>query len=150
MPYCSFPIWNNQPILQVSITEPDKLEADDKYIENILKDTYRALIDTGATNSCITKKVAGRLNLKPLKIQSVSTPSGMTERNVYEVSIHIPITVGTQKKENIIQDTINVQSFKSICVTEIEDSDSFSVIIGMDIIQKCHLTIVGGICHFST
>lgn len=49
----------------------------------------RALVDTGATHTCIDKQVAKRLGLPPLSSRDVLTASGITRQPVYFVMLTI-------------------------------------------------------------
>lgn len=48
-----------------------------------------ALIDTGANCSCISSKLVNKLNLQPIDIVTISTPSSQAQVNVYVVDIGI-------------------------------------------------------------
>ncbi len=79
--------------------------------------------DTGATNSCISKKLASKLELQSIQRASVQGVHGTEEVNVYFITIILP-------NENI---RINVP------VTECDElscDGSVSMLIGMDIITK--------------
>lgn len=79
----------------------------------------KALWDTGATNSVITKQTAIDLQLKPVSIVNVQHAGGISQQNAYIVNIFLP--------NNII--------IPNVKVTECADTNGkFGVIIGMDII----------------
>ncbi len=80
---------------------------------------YRAIWDTGATATVITKRVARDCALKPISMTRVQTAGGMINSNVYLVNIMLPNKVGLPK--------VRVSEAEKIG----EDSD---VLIGMDII----------------
>lgn len=79
----------------------------------------RALWDTGATNSCITKGLADKIGLKPFTVVNVHHAVGTTPRNVYKVNIALP--------NNIAVPMVNVTECEST-------AGKFDLIIGMDII----------------
>jgi predicted aspartyl protease len=81
---------------------------------------YRALWDTGATGSVITRKVVDECGLKPISIANVHHAKGTGTSNVYLVSIFLP----------------NGVCFPSLRVTEGELAGDAEVLIGMDIMGR--------------
>lgn len=79
---------------------------------------YKAIWDTGATNSVIDKKVAEELGLIPNGIRQVYHANGSERVNSYKVNIVLP--------NNIMVQMVNV--------TE-GDLNGAQVLIGMDIIS---------------
>ena len=78
----------------------------------------RALWDTGATGSCISKGLAKHLNLKPIDMCTVRGVSGPAESYVYYIDLLLPSNV----------EILNVR------VSEFLDNGTFEIIVGMDII----------------
>lgn len=99
-------------ITQCAVSEPFNPPANPSKVVNC-----GALWDTGATNSVITKRLAGELNLKPLTQTKVRHAQGADFVNVYLVNIALENGVG----------------FSFIRVTE-GVLEGFDVLIGMDII----------------
>lgn len=89
-----------------------------------------ALWDTGATNCAITSALAAKLNLKPTGITEVHYGNGVHRTNVYLVDLILP----------------NKVHFKCVRMTECANSNSFGLIIGMDVISRGDFAItnVGG------
>jgi predicted aspartyl protease len=79
----------------------------------------RALWDTGATGTCISKEIAVELGLTAIGKQQIHTPTGTDIVNTYRVDIILPNDV----KVTGIQ----------VCDSEI-GSQNLGVLIGMDII----------------
>lgn len=79
---------------------------------------YTALWDTGATGTCITKRVVEELGLKPIGKANCSHPGGCEMRDRYLVSLVLPNKVGVQ----------------DISVVDVEQDGGIDVLIGMDII----------------
>lgn len=115
-----------------------KLISGDEKIDGI------ALWDTGATNTCISKDVAEKLNLVATGKTYLKTPSGSDERNTYLLTIELP--------NNVV--VVDVK------VTETEIGEQgLDLLIGMDIISKgdfavsnfegktCFSFRVPSICH---
>jgi predicted aspartyl protease len=97
-------------------------------------ESFRALWDTGATNSVISKNVADKLGLSAISVTKAYHAGGENIVNVYLVNILLPNKVG----------------IPSLRVTEgiINGTD---VLIGMDIISKGDFSIctTGGKTKFS-
>lgn len=79
---------------------------------------FKAIWDTGATNSVISTNVVKSLNLKPTGKTDICHANGKSTVNTYSVNILLPNEVG----------------FSSMRVTEGQLSD-IDVLIGMDIIS---------------
>lgn len=92
----------------------------DKYKDQELKNEkgFIGIWDTGATTTCITKKVASVLNLIPIGTTITSTAGGNKECNVYCVDIILPNNIAVM----------------NIPVYEVHLTDE-DVLIGMDIIK---------------
>jgi uncharacterized protein YchJ len=86
----------------------------------------KALWDTGATNSSITKSLAKKLGLKAVSIAQSHHAQGVTEVPVYVVDLYLP----------------NKVKFAGVTVCEIADTvGGFDVLIGMDIITMGDFSI---------
>lgn len=121
-------------ITEVGLMIPDSsrknLQSDDP---NILK--TKGLWDTGATNCVVSKKIAAQLGLKPISETIVHYGSGKQRSNVYMVDLILP----------------NSLRIPFVTMTECADSDSFGMIIGMDVICRGDFAItnVGGVTTVS-
>ncbi|KWT83998.1 preprotein translocase subunit SecA [Candidatus Magnetominusculus xianensis] len=80
---------------------------------------YRAIWDTGATNSVITRKVVDDLGLKPTGMAKVANTLTVEKVHTYEVTIFLP----------------NKVYINGLTVTVGKMAD-FDILIGMDIISK--------------
>lgn len=81
---------------------------------------FRAIWDTGATNTVITEKVVKTCKLEPTGVTLVHTVGGTKRANTYLVSIFLP----------------NKVVFGQLRVTEGEVFGQTDVLIGMDIISQ--------------
>ncbi len=79
-----------------------------------------ALWDTGATGSAITAKVVSALELQPTGSVLMGTAGGPTRVNTHVVAMILPNRVG----------------FPGVIVSELQDTDDYDVIVGMDIITQ--------------
>lgn len=80
----------------------------------------KALWDTGATGTCISKELASKLNLPPTGMQQIQTPSGTAIVNQYKMHIVL-------NKEVMINNVTVIDS-------EI-GNQNIDILIGMDIIS---------------
>jgi len=85
----------------------------------------RALWDTGATGSCISRGLAQHLGLKAVDMCQVSGVGGVTASYVYLIDVLLPSGV----------------EIPNVRVTEFMDNGNFEIIIGMDIITLGDLAI---------
>ena len=95
-----------------------------------------ALIDTGATSTCIDEAIAQQLNLPVIDVVSISSASHVeTKQNVYPVLIEV---VGIAIKFN---------AFRAIGVPLA--NQGIQVIVGRDLLQLCTLFYNGLIGSFT-
>lgn len=85
----------------------------------------KALWDTGASQTCISKKIADGLQLNPTGSQMVHHAAGVHVVGTYFVSALLPNQVGVP----------------NIRVCEFSGNDGFDVLIGMDIITQGDFSI---------
>lgn len=90
--------------------------------------TYKALWDTGATNSVITPKIVQELGLVPVGVSQNRHTGGISTVNIYIVDICLP--------NNIVLPQVRV----SECA---DQAGRFDFIIGMDIISLGDFSITG-------
>lgn len=90
-------------------------------INNITQLTMpaKALWDTGATGTCISKELVQKLKLQPIGMQRIQTPSGTAIVNQYKMNIML-------NKEVIVKNV-------SVIDSEI-GNQNIDILIGMDII----------------
>ena len=146
MPCFSKKINQLQPICDIFIGQEfsHNSKKQIEYIEKIQKKSYKALIDTGATASCITEKIANELNLFPFSKREVSNTTGTHASNIYKVCFILPIDL-------VNRNTVsrNLNPFVNIEVIGIMGGNqNFDAIIGMDIISKGSLHITNGVYTF--
>lgn len=78
----------NDVLVSDKILHPSEKKID---LKDIKSSSYKALWDTGATNSVITQKVIDELNLKPIGMTKVHTASHEdVDAEVYMTSIFLP------------------------------------------------------------
>lgn len=85
----------------------------------------RALIDTGANRSCMSRRLVSVCNIAPISYMSVRSAQGISEANVYSVDFTLPSRI----------------QFRNVPVMEFSGGSDFDVIIGMDILSKGDIAI---------
>jgi len=101
----------------------------------------RALIDTGASGTCVDPMVFEALELQPTGSIPVLTPSTGTtpvDADTYDVAISIP---NGQQAALIIHNM-------PVTASELFAAQGFHALIGRDILQQCVLTYNGAISLF--
>lgn len=99
--------------------------------------TIRALIDTGASNTCIDPSVLGTLGLTPTGQVLCSTPSsGATPHQADQYDIALVIPAGTNQPP-LVRATLPVME------SHLLQSQGFHALIGRDVLEGCILTYNG-------
>jgi predicted aspartyl protease len=129
MPHLSVPTKPNGAMLDivigVSIPRQQKLHRSGQPIPKPV--TGRALVDTGATPTCIDPGIAARLGLKPIGTSQVHTPSTQGVAftcNVYDVSLVIPTSPGSPFR------IMTLAAFESSLTPQ-----GIDVLIGRDVLE---------------
>ena len=78
----------------------------------------KALIDTGANGSCISKRLVSACKLRPVSAMKMISAHGLSIAQVYEISMLLPGGI----------------LFSDIPAVEVAGGRAFDVIIGMDIL----------------
>ena len=113
-----------QPLIAVSVGRYDSIAA---------RVTCTALIDTGATRTCLTARTIERLDLPPRGKLLVSSATSFPERRrAYGYSL------GLFCKSEAAGETLYVLPFELIAPPFI-DNDNFDVLLGMDILSRGRL-----------
>ena len=120
-----------RPYLNISNSIVTDITIENPYSGMSIK--TRGIWDTGATNSCISKKAAADLGLKPVQRTTVMGVHGSQEVNVYYITFILP------------NENIKLKVPVTEC-NELSGDGSICALIGMDVITKgdfC-ITNVGG------
>ena len=105
--------------------------------------SYRALIDTGATGTCITPKVVNDVNLVVLGKIEVKNLGATQSRRQYLVNL--AIFYGERENQVDVYEQDSVRGYYgvgSLMAIEIDNNTNFDVIIGMDVLEKHELSII--------
>lgn len=106
--------------------------------------TIRALVDTGASTTCIDPSILKALSLTPTGNVKMVTPStGKTPVDIdqYDVGIVIPAAIANQIP-------FALQTIPVAC-TELVSSQGFHALIGRDILSHCLLNYNGSMGMFT-
>ena len=81
---------NNGPIIQLGIAPPASMQGLIAGQPNIQITGATALLDTGASVTCITSKLAQDVGLKPMGKRPMSSASGTKAMNTYLADVFLP------------------------------------------------------------
>jgi hypothetical protein len=145
MSHFTLQIEGGGPILSasVSVSEPRlaALKAAGRAIPQPV--AIRALVDTGASCTCVDPTVLNTLGLTPTGSVSVNTPStGATPHDTYQFDVALLIP-GPSNSSPLVFQTIPVVS------AELLAAQTFHALIGRDILDKCVLVYNGGMKLFT-
>jgi Aspartyl protease len=118
------------PQLQVTIWPPGFRPPPGSPIAPTIQTTYMALIDTGASCTCVTDKVIKGVPLNPIGKQNVSGVHGSQSTNSYQfqVGLLFPQALATTGAVHA-----NVVGF-SVSGVEFVSNANFDVLLGRDIL----------------
>lgn len=118
------------PIIEIIILPPqpvyDSLRALGK---PILQKKVIALIDTGASGSCINNDIATELGLIVRNSVTVGTPAGPTKQDLYDAGIALP---------NLTRNIFPV----TVCGANL-GGQPYAALLGRDILSQCTLIYNG-------
>ena len=124
------------PIIEVVIVPPqpvaEQLRKEGKPVPTI---KAVALIDTGASSTCINQNIVDALNLIAFDTQKVLTAGGPSEQLLYDVGVVLPISQP------------NVLSVQAPCADL--SGQPFQVLLGRDVLSMCSIFYNGPDNSFS-
>ena len=136
MPFFTLQLTAQGPMMMayvgVSEARPGALIAAAQPVPNAIQ--IRALVDTGASGTCIDPSVLETLGLTPTGSVQVNTPStGATPHNAdqYDVSIVVPGALPTHAP-------LLVENMPVVCA-ELLQPQGFHALVGRDILSLCLL-----------
>ena len=139
MPFFNGTFNNRQIIIDVLIGHPHNAESSldpNDFLVNNPPYLYKALVDTGATSTCISPKIAENLALVPEGKKPVHSATHKTSANLYHVSFFIPIT-----KQTAQEFQVDTHAIFDLEVMEIIQPANYDVLLGMDVLAGCSLFI---------
>jgi len=111
-----------QPLIDVSIAA---------YDEPFARQTFRALIDTGATRTCITQRVIAGLRLQAKRKMLVASATSTPERRMaysYSLGLFCRNDLSEELSLYVVQHEFVAPWF--------QDNASFDVLLGMDVLSQ--------------
>lgn len=124
---------NVGPLIQVAVFSASKELLSGEIPKTLQVKTYSALIDTGATNTCISSKVAEELKLQPRGKINMSGTTGT--RPVDQFSIFIGFLLNRQQGPE--GDKFDIGALQSVQACQFDNSGfAFDLLLGRDIICK--------------
>ncbi len=141
MPCFTANVVDNQILFGCFIT---KLEDDNQ--DPSKHNHFNALLDTGAQLSGITQKVVDELQLTPVSWVDISGVSGVVNTPTYIVDIGIAVSELSHQPSGVIQQSVMAKMFerRQVSLLDFGQNAQFDVLIGMDIIVACHVSIHTG------
>ncbi len=136
-------------LCQVQLVKEDKSVSNSPEHLNIdlnRLQTYTALIDTGASITSVSAKVAQDLSLIPISRIPINGAGGQVLTNAYIIHLCLPIAVHKNNKNQVV---VNRNFFISTRVCEFVGPSHFDVILGMDILKQGVFQYANGIFTFS-
>ena len=109
--------------------------------------SFIALLDTGAQKTGVSQSVVDQVGLTPASWGSVQGVSGVIDTPIYLLDIGIAISEVAPHPENDGQmiESVFAKAFPARQVSLLNFGDNqFDILLGMDIIMDCHLTIHTG------
>lgn len=135
--------WSVGPIVQV-VVMPPRLDPNGQLDMRIAPDrklaAVPALVDTGASRSCVTSRLAQGLEMKPSGKVAMVSASHTVETNTY--ATHLGFVMGAQN-----QPTGHIDAQVALLPTLFEvmefngDGTVFEVLLGRDLLSMCSVTI---------
>lgn len=134
---------NSQIFLDVAILPADFSQQIPEAIDLTKSPSvFKALVDTGAQSTCITKSVAEQVNLTPIGKVPVQGVSGIQYHNNYMFMIGLPDNLPAKDKK--LHNDRQLFMYKELEGVELKSpSKDFQILLGMDIISIGSLKIEG-------
>lgn len=143
MPHFTLSIGPDGPMLDAVVAVSEgrglSLQAANQPLPSPVK--IRALLDTGASCTCVDPSVPAALGLTPTGIAQLTVASGATEpREEFDVSLFIPAKPG---------DAPMVFRTIKVVATPLKAAQGFDALIGRDILSLCVVTYNGSVNLFT-
>ncbi|GAC1466551.1 MAG: hypothetical protein NVS2B14_17770 [Chamaesiphon sp.] len=123
------------PVLAVEVSVPSALAqflaSQGVYIPPPV--TGLALIDTGATKSCVDDTSISRLGISPVGVATTGTAGGLVQQNVYPVRLRFPGLEGNVEFEFSTAIGVNLQG----------QTQNLIALLGRDVLSVCMLVYNG-------
>lgn len=101
---------------------------------------FRALLDTGATITSVSRQVVNILRLAPDSWRPVTGVHGTVTTPTYSINIAVPITEPVSGPDGERPHTFSRGANLEVALLKIQP-ETFDVLLGMDLLESFHLTI---------
>ena len=131
-------IVGGQILVPVFITTPvgeDSALSADNFVQ--------ALVDTGATRTCISPRAVKTLGVSPIDKKDVHTAAGKVQKFVYQINAHVMLPHEQEEGEK----HFHMKNYILIDVMEADCPPRFDMLLGMDVIRQGSLHVSGE--HFT-
>ncbi len=138
MPTFRGQVVGRQLLVAVHVSKPSLRSEREQEIESA---SFRALLDTGATITSVSRKVVNALRLTHHSWQPVTGVHGTVDTPTYAVSLEVPITERISSPDGELDHTFS-RGRNPMEVTLLNfQPENFDVLLGMDLLEGFHLTI---------
>lgn len=101
---------------------------------------FRALLDTGATITSVSRQIVNILRLAPDSWRPVTGVHGTVTTPTYSINIAVPITEPVAGPDGETKHTFSRGANLEVALLKIQP-ETFDVLLGMDLLESFHLTI---------
>lgn len=106
-----------------------------------------ALLDTGATGTCISQKVIEQVKLEPTGLRTITSASETSEKREFSFSVGVLFANRKDPDTNQVSGTGHVFQIEGV-EFHVKEPSKFDVLLGMDVIGRGSLKLDGD-GHFS-
>jgi hypothetical protein len=121
------------PLLQLSILPPSVMQGTPSLSGSGQKHIYMALIDTGASSTCISQKVVSDVGLNPTGKMPVVGVHGSTPTNTYQFTVGFIIPQGQDPTGALVA---NITLFPVDGIEFANTGCGFDVLLGRDVLCR--------------
>ena len=97
---------------------------------------YRALVDTGADRTCISRQIADEIGLRPTGKLQMASASEVSETNTYLVDLALAFGDPSAGAMSVVRDNVMVMEFES-------NNKNYQVLLGRDFISNGLFSMTG-------
>jgi Aspartyl protease len=121
------------PLIQVAVFSAETVQNNPAFGQDLSPTMFMALVDTGASNTCISKRIAEELSLVPTGKIQVAGVHGSSATNTYQFAIGFIFPVSQEASGAVLGNL----SAHLVDGTEFNnDGCGFDILLGRDIICK--------------
>lgn len=122
------------PVADIVVAPPGTIKSGTD-ISSPLARTYKALIDTGAAITCISRRVAQETGLRVVGKRHMISASRKELANLYRADVYIPIGDHGREPHGLICEWAEVM--------EVMGDTNYQALLGRDVLDSVFLTVDG-------